>query len=98
MINVADNELLIRCACGDHSNHVAWLIHEPDDARGNNLKGEQDDWYLSVTLDHFNFWKRVRMACRYIFAPRSIKSRSVSAELVLRNEDVDKIAGFIRER
>jgi hypothetical protein len=34
---VAENELLMRCSC--HSaEHIAWLIHELDDDRGNNLK------------------------------------------------------------
>ena len=93
MINVADNELLMRCSC--HSaDHIAWLIHEPDESRGNNLKGEHDDWYLSVMLDHFSFWKRVRMGFRYIFAPQTIKY-GMTAELVLRTEDIDKLYEFI---
>jgi len=93
MINVADNELLLRCSC--HSaEHIAFLIHDPDDSRGNNLKGENDDWYLSVMLDHFTFWKRVRKALRYVFAPQSIKY-GMTAELVLRTEDIDKIAEWI---
>ena len=50
MINVRDNELLMRCSCWS-SSHIAWLIHEPTEERGNNLKGIDDDWYLSVTLD-----------------------------------------------
>lgn len=93
MINVAENELLLRCSC--HSaEHIAFLIHDPDETRGNNLKGENDDWYLSVMLDHFTFWKRVRTAFRYVFAPQSIKY-GMTAELVLRTEDIDKIAEFI---
>ena len=96
MINVADNELLIRCSC--HSaDHQAWLIHDPDDARGNNIKGENDDWYLSVMLDYFSFWKRVRTGFRYVFAPHTIKY-GMTAELVLRSEDVDKISEFIQRR
>jgi hypothetical protein len=88
MINVADNELLIRCAC--HSaEHIAWLVHDSDD--------KDDDWYLSVMLDHFGFWKRVRRALRYVFAPGTIKY-GMTAELVLRNDDVEKIADFIRMR
>lgn len=93
MINVAENELLMRCSC--HSaEHIAWLIHEPDDDRGNNLKGERDDWYLSVMLDHFPFWKRFRKGFRYIFAPQTIKY-GMTAELVLRTEDIDKLYEFI---
>lgn len=83
----------MRCSC--HSaDHIAWLIHEPDDSRGNNLKGEHDDWYLSVMLDHFALWKRVRMAFRYVFAPHTIKY-GMTAELVLRTEDIDKLYEFI---
>lgn len=97
MINVEENELLIRCSC--HSaDHVAWLIHDPDmDRKFSDLKGENDDWFLSVMLDHFSFWKRVRMGFRYVFAPYTIKY-GMSAELVLRSEDVDKISEFIQRR
>lgn len=93
MINVAENELLMRCSC--HSaEHIAWLIHEPDEDRGNNLKGEHDDWYLSVMLDHFTFWKRVCKGFQYIFAPQTIKY-GMTAELVLRTEDIDRLYEFI---
>jgi hypothetical protein len=95
-INLKDNELLIRCACGS-SNHIAFLIHEPDESRGNNLKAVDDDWYLSVSLDNPYFWNRLRLAFKYVFAPRSIKY-GMYAELVLKNEDVDKIAHFIGHR
>lgn len=95
MINVAENELLMRCSCGS-GEHIAWLIHDEWD-RDNNLKGEQDDWYLSVMLDHFPFWKRVRKAFRYVFVPQTLKY-GMTAELVLRNEDVDKLAQFILAR
>lgn len=96
MINLRDNELLIRCSC--YSNdHSAFLIYEPDDSRGNNIKGIDDDWYLSVMLDHFIFWKRVKLAFKYIFAPYSIRY-GMSTELVLKNEDMDKIVNFINVR
>ena len=96
MINVADNEILLRCSC--HSiDHIAWLIHEPDDSRGNNLKGEQDDWYLSVMLDYFPFWKRLTTGLRYIFAPLSL-NYGMTAELVLRTEDIDRLVEFIEKR
>lgn len=96
MINVAENELLLRCSCGS-PEHIAWLIHDPDDDRGNKIKAEQDDWYLSVMLDHFAFLKRVRTAFRYVFAPHTIKY-GMFAELVLRTEDIDKISEFIARR
>ena len=77
MINLADNELLIWCSC--HSNdHLAWLIDD------------DDCWYLSMTLDHFSFWKRIRKGLRYVFAPLSLKF-GMSTELVLRSEDVDRV-------
>lgn len=93
MINVAENELLLRCSCHT-AEHIAWLIHDPDTSRENNLKGEQDDWYLSVMLDHFTFWKRVRKAVLYVFKPNAIKY-GMTAELVLRTEDIDKIVEWI---
>lgn len=95
-INLKDNELLLRCSC--HSpEHIAFLIHEPDDSRDNNLKGERDDWYLSVMLDHFGFWKRIRKACQYVFHPDSIRY-GMTAELVLRTEDIAEIEEFIHRR
>jgi|SRR5208282_6749089 len=96
MINLEDNELLLRCSCGS-KDHIAFLIHDPDTSRGNNLKGEHDDWYLSIMLDHFGFWRRIRMALKYIFRP-TLMRYGMSAELVLRSEDVDKIASFIIRR
>ena len=96
MINVADNELLLRCSCHAPA-HVAWLIHDPYTERGNNLKGEQDDWYLSVMLDHFGFWKRLRIGLRNIIRPRTIEC-GMSAELVMRTEDIDKLKEFIERR
>lgn len=96
MINVDKNELLIRCSCGS-KDHVAWLIYEPDDSRGNNLKAVDDDWYLSMTFDHFGFWKRVRKAFAFVFRPLSIKF-GMSTELALQNEDVERIAAFIVEQ
>lgn len=95
-IGLEENELLIRCSC--HSReHLAYLIHEPDANRGYAMKGEEDDWYLSVMLDHFSFWKRARKALVYLFAPHRIRY-GMAAEIVLRNEDVDKIAEFICRR
>lgn len=96
MINLEDNELLLRCSCGS-SDHIAFLIHDPETQRGNNLKGEHDDWYLSIMLDHFNLYKRVKMAFRYVFAPHTIRY-GMTAELVLRSEDIDKVAEFIQRR
>lgn len=97
MPTVSENNVFImRCACYS-APHTAMLIHEPDDTRGNNLKGEHDDWYLSVLLDNFHFWKRVRTAFRYIFAPRTIPY-GMTAELVLRTEDVTRLANFITRR
>jgi hypothetical protein len=95
-INLNDNEILLRCACGA-SDHIALLTHDADDPRDCNLKGVEDDWYLSVMLDHFRFWKRLRLAARYLFAPQTIKY-GMAAELVLRNEDVEKLAHFILTR
>lgn len=96
MINLANNEIMMRCACYSHE-HVAFLIHEPDDQRGNNLKGETDDWYLSVSLDQHSFWRRAVKAFQYMFFPRRIRY-GMYAELVLRSEDVDKVVAFITAR
>lgn len=95
-VNIEDNELLLRCACHT-TEHLAFLIHEPDDSRGNNLKGVDDDWYLSVMLCHYGFWKRVGKAFQYVFWPRSIKY-GMTSEIILRSEDVDRLAEFIQKR
>jgi hypothetical protein len=92
---VAKNEFLMRCSCGDRVEHVAWLIHEDD--RGNNLKGEHDDWYLMAALEpRFAFWQRLSVAFRYLFRMRVGYWGYV--EIVLRNQDVDDLAGFITSR
>jgi hypothetical protein len=96
--NLKDNEFLLRCSCGDRIEHTAWLIHEPDESRGNNLKGEDDDWYLMSGLElSFGFWRRLWVGFRYVFLPSSINYYGY-AELVLRNEDVDALAAFIKRR
>lgn len=92
-VNLRDNELLLRCAC--HSDdHIAFLIHEPDDSRGNTLKGEDDDWYLSVLLDPVQpWWRRLWRALR----PRDGRF-GIYAEIVLRDDDVRRLAAFIDRR
>lgn len=92
-INLEDNEILLRCAC--HSaEHIAFLIHDEDTSRENNLKGKDDDWYLAVLLDPIQpWWKRVWRALR----PN--KGRyGFYAELVLTTDDVNKLADFIYGR
>lgn len=95
---IDDNEFLLKCACGDRIQHVAWLIHDPNDPRGNNLKGYDDDWYLITALDrNISFWRRILTAIKYIFRPKNLRFYGYS-ELVLRNEDVDRLAEFITQR
>jgi hypothetical protein len=92
MINLEDNALLLRCCCHG-KDHIAFLIYEPDDSRGNNLKGEDDNWYLSVLLDPITpWWKRV---WRALFPRNRLGSY---AELVLTNEDARRIAEFVGKR
>jgi hypothetical protein len=81
-----DNAFFLRCSCGS-SAHTAILTHDP----------EYDDYYLSVVLDQFKFWKRVRTAFRYVFAPRTIPY-GMTAELVLTTADVNDLCRFIKER
>ena len=92
---IEPNEFLLRCACGDRTEHVAWLIHEANDSRGNKLKGIEDDWYLHIALDpHRSILKRFWLAMKYVWQPW--KTYYIGyAELVLRNEDVDRLAEFI---
>lgn len=94
-VGLEDNEMLLRCAC--HSaDHLAFLVHEPDDTRGNNLKGQDDDWYLSILLDRRPWWRRVVLATKYVLGVRV--RYGAYAELVLRNEDVERLASFITRR
>lgn len=91
-----ENELLLRCACGDRLAHVAHLVYEPDESRGNNLKGEMDDWYLSMTLDPRGpVWRRIWLALRFIWRPQWYCGY---AEIVLRNDDIDRIVEFVAVR
>ena len=95
-INLQDNEIMLRCACHSHE-HTAMLTHEPDEFRDCNLKGETDDWYLSVSLANHHFGRRVKKAFQYVFRPSTIRY-GMYAEIVLRDEDVERVAEFIRER
>lgn len=94
--NLDDNELLLRCSCGS-KEHIAWLTYEPEFSRGNNLKEAEDDWYLAIGLDRFGFWKRQRIAFNYLFRPHANRFGAY-IELVLKNDDVDKLADFITRR
>lgn len=94
---VAENEFLMRCSCGDRMEHVAWLIHEPDDSRDNNLKAVGDDWYLMAALEpRFGFWKRLSVAFRYLFKLKVGYWGYV--ELVLRDQDIADLEDFIARR
>lgn len=93
MINLQDNELLLRCSCYSNEHH-AFLIYDRSSSRENNLKGEDDDWYLSTSLCQFPFWKRVLKAFFYVFLPSRIKYGMYS-ELVLKTQDMDDIVDFI---
>lgn len=96
---IADNEFLMRCACGDRAEHIAWLIHEPDNTMGGQkLKGEHDDWYLFTSLDlRFGFWRRLWVGLKYIFRPTKLRYYGYS-ELVLRTQDVADLEDFIMRR
>jgi hypothetical protein len=77
--------------------HVVWLIHEPDDSRENNLKGEFDDWYLMASLEpRYSFWQRLSVALRYLFK-RRVKYWGY-VELVLRTQDIAALEDFIARR
>ena len=93
MINLNENELLFRCSCYSPDHH-AFLVYEPSNSRGNNLKGEDDDWYLTTRLSQFPFWKRALKAFLYIFCPSRIKYGMYS-ELVLRTQDMHDLVEFI---
>jgi len=95
VIGLDDNELLLRCSCGS-KEHIAWLTYEPADQRDHNMKEMGDDWYLSIGLDRFRFWKRLRTAVRYVFG--SYERYGAYVEIVLKNEDMDKISTFIGTR
>lgn len=88
----------MRCACGDRTEHVAWLIHEPTERRGNNLKGEHDDWYLHIALDPCrSIWGRLWLAAKYVWQPW--KTYYIGyAELVLRTQDIADLEDFICRR
>jgi hypothetical protein len=93
---IKDNEFLLRCACGDRTEHVAWLIHDPDACSG--LRGEHDDWYLHVALDpRRNVWRRLWLAAKYVWQPW--RTRYIGyAELVLRTDDIAELEEFISRR
>lgn len=92
MINLDDNEILLRCSCYS-PDHIAFLVHEQWSSRGNNLKAEDDDWYLSIMLDPIKpWWKRAWRA----FFP--CKRYGQYAEIVLTNQDVQRLADFIKKR
>jgi hypothetical protein len=95
MLNLQENELLIRCQCGSKS-HFAFLTHDPWEQHDNNLKGSQDDWYLTVSLEPLGFWKRLYRGLGYIFLPNHLWW--MYTDIVLTNEDAAEIEAFISAR
>jgi len=89
-----EDELIIRCSCGDKMSHFATLIYEPWEDRGNNIKSEHDDWYLSVALETFSFWKRLKLAWNYMWNKSTPYGNFI--EIVLTNQDVKDIADWIK--
>lgn len=89
--DVKDDELLLRCACGNLSSHVAWLIHDKEG------RPEHDTWLLFTSLDpRFGFWRRALTALRYIIKPTRLRYYGY-AELVLYNDDADALVNFIQK-
>lgn len=87
---IDENELSIRCTCGDRMQHTAILVYNPS-----GDVDMPDDWFLMVSLDRrFGFWRRFTTALRYLFRPMTLRYGGY-AELVLTNEDAEKIAVFI---
>ena len=98
-VNVAEDEILLRCAC-DNLKHIAHLVHDPDNRyKGENLHLQREccTWYLTVTLNAPGIFDRIRQAARYIFAPHTLRFGNY-VELALRDEDVDRLAEFIEMR
>ncbi len=77
-------------------DHFATLVYEPDDSRGNNLKGETDDWYLTIKLESFTFLKRVRVAINYILGRE--KRYGQYTEICLNTEDVIDIYRWLSSK
>jgi hypothetical protein len=96
MINLQDHELMLRCQCFSYE-HMAFLTHEPLEGRGNNLKGEHDDWYLSVRLNPVPFRKRLWRGLKFAFRPHAVRY-GMYAELVLTTKDMEAIVEFINRR
>jgi len=98
-VNVANDEILLRCAC-DNLKHIAYLVHDPDNRYKGvdwHLQRERFNWYLTITLNAPGIFDRIRQAARYIFAPHTVRSGNY-VELMLWNEDVDRLAEFIEMR
>jgi len=98
-VDIADDEILLRCACGN-LQHIAYLIHDPHrrhDGRDCHIQNERFDWYFTITLNAPRTFERIRQAARYIFAPHTFRFGNY-VELALRNEDVDRLAEFIEAR
>jgi hypothetical protein len=98
-VNVVDDEILLRCACGN-LKHIAYLIHDPSDrydGGDRHLQKERCNWHLTVTLNTPGFFDRIRQAVRYVIAPHTLRFGNY-VELALRNEDMDRLAEFIEVR
>jgi hypothetical protein len=98
-VNIADNEILLRCACGN-LQHIAYLIHDPNrhhKRADRHFQGERFKWYFTTTLNAPGILERVRQAVRYILVPHTLRFGNY-VELALRSEDVDRLAEFIEAR
>jgi hypothetical protein len=98
-VNIADNEILLRCACGN-LQHIVYLIHDPDRRHNGtawHFQGERCKWYFTITLNAPGTVERVRQAARYILAPHTLRFGNY-VELALQDEDVDRLAEFIEAR
>jgi hypothetical protein len=97
--NIADDEILLRCNCGN-LQHIAYLVYDPDKRHKGpdwHFQNERFNWYFTITLNAPGTLERIRQAARYIFAPHTFRFGNY-AELALRDEDVDRLAEFIEVR
>lgn len=81
----------LECDC--HSNdHTVWFLSDKDEKYG-------DDLYIHTSLQtHHGFWKRVRIAFRYVFRKDYLNFPYIDLMISERNNDkIRELVKFLQE-
>lgn len=79
---------LIVCACSDPSHQIVFTQYDWDHS-------DKVSVYMYVHLNHFPFWKRLKIGIQYIFGKRS--KYGAFADVLLTPTEMDRLGKMVQD-